>query len=199
MSTAPDPAVWPREDAADTRLLHVDPARGTLEDVRVQDLPGLLRAGDLLVVNDVGTLPASLFGTSRHGPVEVRLAGPPEASASPWLAVLFGAGSWRQRTEDRPAPPVLETGDTIVFEEGEHSMRRPLSAEVVSASDVSPRLVGLRFDPSSTRTCGVRSRSGISRRLTAPVPGRSRCRRRAGRYDCRSCATCGRRAWPWRA
>ena len=146
MSLTPGPASWPREDDAETRLLHVDPATGSFDDARMQDLPELLRAGDLLVVNDVGTLPASLIGTSRYGPIEVRLAGPPASPGGPWPAVLFGAGSWRERTEDRPAPPPLVAGDPIVFEEVPPSESRALSALVVSVSDVSPRLVGLRFD-----------------------------------------------------
>ena len=105
------------------------------------DLPALLRAGDLLVVNDAATLPASLAGRSRCGVVEVRLAGVPEggpASRGPWPAVLFGAGNWRARTEDRPPPPRLVRGDRVAF--------GGLLAEVVGVSGVSPRLVELVFD-----------------------------------------------------
>lgn len=139
MSTNLVPAVWPRAAAA-TRLLRVDPVAGTCVDAWVRDLPDLLRAGDLVVVNDVGTLPASLAGTSRRGPVEVRLAGVPEEASGPWPVVLFGTGSWRQRTEDRPAPPALRPGDRVVFGKG------ALAAEVVAMSAVSPRLVDVRFD-----------------------------------------------------
>ncbi len=140
MSGRLSPAAWPRAEAEGARLLHVDPAAGTIVDVFLRDLPKHLRAGDLLVVNDAGTIPASLVGTSRRGPVEVRLAGLPEEPGRPWPAVLFGAGSWRQRTEDRPAPPRLEPGQRVVFGEG------ALAAEVVGVSAVSPRLVDLRFD-----------------------------------------------------
>ncbi len=140
MSSAPRPAVWPRADPAAARLLHLDPMAGTLVDAWMRDLPTRLRAGDLLVVNDAGTLPASLAGTSRRGPVEVRLAGVPEDASGPWPAVLFGTGTWRQRTEDRPAPPVLPPGERIVFGKG------ALAAEVIATSDVSARLVELRFD-----------------------------------------------------
>jgi S-adenosylmethionine:tRNA ribosyltransferase-isomerase len=137
------PAVWPRATENATKLLHVDPSSGRLRDALVGDLPQLLRPGDLLVVNDVGTLPASLSGTTHRGPVEVRLAGPPEEEITPpsrWPAVLFGAGGWRQRTEDRPAPPLLRAGDRIEFGRGE------LSAWVVSVAKRSERLVDLRFD-----------------------------------------------------
>ncbi len=128
------PAVWPRDEA---RLLQVDPMARTVADRRLPDLPSLLRANDVLVVNDAATLPASLSGSTRRGPVEARLAGPGETDRD-WTAVLFGAGSWRQRTEDRPPPPELSPGEWIRFGD-------ELSAEVRGVSPVSPRLVDLRF------------------------------------------------------
>lgn len=132
------PAAWPRESRLETRLLHVDPARGSLADRRVRDLPAVLLPGDLLVVNDAATLPAMLQGRTRQGPVEVRLAGV-GASWREWTAVLFGPGNWRQRTEDRPAPPVLARGDRLEFEGA-------LTAVLEQVSPVSARLVTLRFD-----------------------------------------------------
>lgn len=132
------PAVWPRSAPGQARLLHVDPRRGSIADRRVHDLPQLLRAGDLVVVNDAATLPASLQGAAAAGRVEVRLAGMGEG-ASEWHALLFGAGSWRQRTEDRGLPPVLAPGDAIEFAAG-------LRAVVVRVAEVSPRCVVLRFD-----------------------------------------------------
>ncbi|HEY1417139.1 MAG TPA: S-adenosylmethionine:tRNA ribosyltransferase-isomerase, partial [Myxococcaceae bacterium] len=74
------------------RLLHVDPRRGTLTDTRIEALPELLRPGDLLVVNDAATLPASLGGTVRGEQIELRLAG--EEPDGTWRAVAFGAGDW---------------------------------------------------------------------------------------------------------
>ena len=47
-------------DAA--RLLVVRPGEAALEDRTMRDLPGLLRAGDALVVNDTKVIPASLHG-----------------------------------------------------------------------------------------------------------------------------------------
>jgi S-adenosylmethionine:tRNA ribosyltransferase-isomerase len=131
-------AVWPRQSGRVTRLLHLDPMRGTFMDRRFDELPRLFRPGDLVVVNDAATLPASLPALTARGAVEVRLAGL-GAGATEWSAVLFGAGSWRHRTEDRPAPPVLAAGDAVTFAGG-------LSAAVVHVSSVSPRLVALRFD-----------------------------------------------------
>src|SRR4029453_1822481 len=92
---------------------HLAPATGRISDKRVEHLPELLRAGDLLVVNDAATLPGSLQGRTEQGaPIELRLlAREPEGT---WTAVLFGAGDWRMRTEDRPAPPVLPVGSRLV-------------------------------------------------------------------------------------
>jgi S-adenosylmethionine:tRNA ribosyltransferase-isomerase len=132
------PAAWPRADRLDTRLLHVEPVRASVEGRRFADLPSLLAPGDLLVVNDAATLPASLQARTKGRSIEVRLASEGAAS-SEWTAVLFGAGDWRQRTEDRPPPPTVEPGDLVEFVAG-------LSAQVERVFDLSPRLVLLRFD-----------------------------------------------------
>jgi S-adenosylmethionine:tRNA ribosyltransferase-isomerase len=120
------------------RLLRVDPAAGTLTDATLDDLVSVLGRGDLLVLNDAATLPASLAGRTTAGEdVEVRLRGAPDADRCE--AVLLGAGDWRTRTEDRAAPPVLAPPARIVF-------AADLSAEVETVSELSPRCVGLRFD-----------------------------------------------------
>ena len=131
------PATAPRGDPRATRLLAIDPRRGRLIDGTIGDLRIHLRAGDLLVVNDAATLPASLRGRTASGlAVEVRLAG--ERADGLWDAVLFGAGDWRTRTEDRPAPPRLAAGDALLFD--------GLRATVVLVDPRSPRLVALDFD-----------------------------------------------------
>jgi S-adenosylmethionine:tRNA ribosyltransferase-isomerase len=122
---------------AQERLLLLDPRAGRFRDTSVAELPALLRPGDLLVVNDAATLPASLAAMAPGGArVEVRLLG--EAQAGRWRAVLFGEGDWHIRTEERPAPPVLRSGDTLQLE--------GLRATVLSVWYRSPRLVDLRFD-----------------------------------------------------
>ncbi len=146
------PAVRPRGDRGATRLLHLDPVRETIEDRLVGELPALLRAGDLLVLNDAATLPASLTGRSRLGPVEVRLAARAEGERH-WTAVLFGAGSWRQRTEDRPPPPPLAPGERLRLGAG-------LAAEITDVSPVSARLVGLRLEADGDRLWPALYRAG---------------------------------------
>jgi S-adenosylmethionine:tRNA ribosyltransferase-isomerase len=121
----------------DRRLLHLDPRSGALTDRHVRDLPRLVRPRDVVVVNDAATLPASFAGRTGDGEeLEVRLAGANEDGT--WSAVLLGRGDWRQRTEDRPAPPAVQAGTPIAFGPG-------LAARVTAVSALSPRLVTLAF------------------------------------------------------
>jgi S-adenosylmethionine:tRNA ribosyltransferase-isomerase len=130
-------AATTRADPETTRLLRVDPGAGTLSDGALRDLPRQLRHGDVLVVNDAATLPASLRGrTTRGEPVEARLAG--RAPDGTWRAVIFGAGDWRTRTEDRPDPPPLAIGDRLRFDD--------LGARVCAVDPGSRRLVALAFE-----------------------------------------------------
>jgi len=108
-------ATAPRHDRDDARLLAVDRDSGALRDLAIADLPRLLRAGDLLVVNDAATLPASLRARLADGaPLELRLTGGLDGPLA--RAVLFDAGDWRTPTERRRAPPRLAVGDALLFE-----------------------------------------------------------------------------------
>jgi S-adenosylmethionine:tRNA ribosyltransferase-isomerase len=79
---------------------------------RFAALPQLLAPGDLVVVNDAATLPASLPGTTADGSVlELRLSGPVEAGRL--SGVVLGPGDHRTRTEDRARPPRIERGDRL--------------------------------------------------------------------------------------
>ncbi|HET7202805.1 MAG TPA: tRNA preQ1(34) S-adenosylmethionine ribosyltransferase-isomerase QueA [Steroidobacteraceae bacterium] len=65
----------PAPERSASRLLHLDGRTGATVDRQFRDLPQLLRAGDLLVVNDTRVVPARLFGHKRDsgGRVEVML------------------------------------------------------------------------------------------------------------------------------
>jgi S-adenosylmethionine:tRNA ribosyltransferase-isomerase len=98
------------------RLVVVDPGGGALAPrlAPFAALPQLLRAGDLVVVNDAATLPASLAGRTADGSVfELRLSGPLDAGRL--FGVLFGPGDHRTRTEHRARPPRVQDGDRVTI------------------------------------------------------------------------------------
>lgn len=103
-------------DRHDVKLVVVDSAReDPAIDVRgFAELPSLLAPGDLVVLNDAATLPASFAGITGTGlPVEVRLI--PPVAGPRVAAVLFGAGDHTTPTEHRPPPPPLAAGDEIAL------------------------------------------------------------------------------------
>ena len=130
----------------DVRLLVMDPrvaARGGgpaagLRETRTRALPEFLAPGDLLVVNDAATLPASLRGQDAAGrPVEARLLA--ARAGGRFAAVLFGAGDWRVRTEDRPPPPELPVGAALRF--------GTLAARIAARDPTWSRIVELELEP----------------------------------------------------
>lgn len=121
------------------RLLVLDET-GRLAVAPRASLPARFRPGDLVVANDAATLPASLAGTHRESgrPVELRLAGRASLRGDDlsFVAVVFGEGDYRTRTEDRAPPPRLAAGDRLDL--------GPLVAEVERLLG-HPRLAALRF------------------------------------------------------
>jgi S-adenosylmethionine:tRNA ribosyltransferase-isomerase len=135
------PATKPVQRPADAKLLVID-ANGRISHWPRAKFAELLAPGDLVVANDAATLPASLTGVHvRSGKaIEVRLA--QRASLDPadvreFVAVVFGDGDHRVRTEDRAAPPPLQAGDMLQL--------GPLRA-VVRRAIGHPRLVALEFE-----------------------------------------------------
>ena len=123
------------------RLLVID-AAGRKRHVPRADLATMLRSGDLVIANDAATLPASLHGThiATSTAIEVRLAGWPTAILDDphhFHAIVFGAGDYRQRTEDRSPPPILHPGDRLAL--------GPLSVRVEALLG-HPRLAAIRFE-----------------------------------------------------
>ena len=116
------------------RMLVVDE-----ESAEPAEFKEVVRAGDLLVVNDAATLPASLpvmfFGAL---PGELRLTAAPERTEegkARFTAVLFGPGDHRTPTEHRLPPPPLLVGGLVRF--------CSVTLRVVAVSDLSHRLVTL--------------------------------------------------------
>jgi S-adenosylmethionine:tRNA ribosyltransferase-isomerase len=125
------------------RLLVID-ARGGLRHFPRERLVDTLRTGDLVVANDAATMPASLHGihVASGEPIEVRLAGwssvPTDIAG--FTAVVFGAGDFHMKTEDRPSPPAIAVHDALAL--------GPLSATVTQVLGHA-RLVALHFSGSS--------------------------------------------------
>ncbi len=85
----------------DSRLLYV---ANPLQDLHFTDLPGLLREGDLLVLNDTRVIPARLFGNkSTGGKIEVLLE----------RILDDGSALVQMRSSKSPAP-----GAELVFDDG---------------------------------------------------------------------------------
>ncbi|WP_298352183.1 tRNA preQ1(34) S-adenosylmethionine ribosyltransferase-isomerase QueA [Rhodoblastus sp.] len=99
-------ALRPAEPRDAARLLAVTP--DGLIDAHVRDLPGFLRQGDVLVVNDAKVIPAQLFGWRLRGEAVARI----EAT----LHKREGASHWRAFV--RPAKK-LKLGERIVFGEAD--------------------------------------------------------------------------------
>ncbi|HEY6339031.1 MAG TPA: tRNA preQ1(34) S-adenosylmethionine ribosyltransferase-isomerase QueA [Candidatus Sulfotelmatobacter sp.] len=140
----------PLGDRSASRLLQVDRCSGQLCDRGFRDFPGLLRTGDLLVLNNTKVFPARLLGrrgglraqaVSAHNPaardflrgqVEVLLTrqltvGPVDESPNEWECLV------------RPGRKI-QVGERIFF--GEHD---ELQAEVIARGSFGERT--LRFAP----------------------------------------------------
>jgi S-adenosylmethionine:tRNA ribosyltransferase-isomerase len=135
------PESRPLQRPPEARLLAIDAAR-QMRHLPRADFVAMLRCGDLAIANDAATLPASLHGThvATGAAIELRLAGWPSATLDDprrFHAIVFGAGDYRQRTEDRSPPPALQPGDRLAL--------GPLLARV-DALRGHPRLVTLSFE-----------------------------------------------------
>lgn len=128
-------ATGPRTDPSVEGLVVVDPRLGTVRTGPFDGLPALLGPGDLLVLNDAGTLPASLTGLSAAGPVELRLV--EDLGSDRWRVAVLGAGDWRTPTERRSEPPALTVGATV-------GVRPWLRARVLTVED--RRRLTVRFE-----------------------------------------------------
>jgi S-adenosylmethionine:tRNA ribosyltransferase-isomerase len=124
----------PPEERAGARMLALDRATGAYADRHFREFPEMLRAGDLLVLNDSRVIPARLFAhraglhTQEHhkatGRVQVLLA--EQLSEWEWKALV------------RPGRKVL-TGEHLVFGDDD------LCAEVIAHGEFGERT--LRFAP----------------------------------------------------
>jgi S-adenosylmethionine:tRNA ribosyltransferase-isomerase len=87
----------PRDSA---RLLLVEPGR-ELRDLQVRDLPGLLRAGDILVLNDTRVIPARLKGVRTREATSMRVEATLHKRLSPHVWTAFMRPGKRLAVGDR--------------------------------------------------------------------------------------------------
>jgi S-adenosylmethionine:tRNA ribosyltransferase-isomerase len=127
-----------------SRLLHVPPGTGPLEDRAFRDLPDLLREGDLLVLNDTRVRAARLRTTTEHG-------------GTVELLVLQALGDGRYSCLVRPGRR-LKPGRTISFQGG-------LTATVEGGTPGHPGARLVRFHSEDGDTDATIERLG-----TVPLP-----------------------------
>lgn len=138
------PAARPRPHGAHRLLVVGGADDGAL--LAADSVASAFRAGDLLVLNDAATVPASLPGDG----LELRLLA--TADERTWLAALLGAGDHRTRTEDRPPPPPCPVGTALRFD--------GLVATVVRVHPESYRLVDVVFDRAGAALWSALYRAG---------------------------------------
>ncbi len=126
----------PPPERSGARMLALDRESGAIRDTRFTELPSLLRAGDLLVVNNSRVLPARLFGKRAEAR---RQAGQEPARIEVLLTEERAPGEWTALVKPGRKVPV---GERLLFPFAGSPM---LEAEVVEHGAYGERL--LRFAP----------------------------------------------------
>lgn len=130
-------AQTPLPDRSSARMMVLDRSAGTIAHRVVSDLPGFLRSGDLIVVNDTRVIPARLMGkkAGTGGQAEILLL--EETSPGRWLAMHRASGKARKGTVlvfaggaiELVIDDVLEDGKVVVTVTGD----KPLAGFLESA------------------------------------------------------------------
>jgi S-adenosylmethionine:tRNA ribosyltransferase-isomerase len=124
----------PAADRAGSRMLALDRTSGTWADRLFRDFPSMLRAGDLLVLNDSRVIPARLFA-HRAG---LHTQGNHETTGRVQVLLAEQISEWEWKALVRPGRKVL-TGEVLDFGDG------ALRAEVIAHGEFGERT--LRFAP----------------------------------------------------
>ncbi len=142
----------PRKGGDSQRMQVIDGERNEVFETTVGELANSLHTGDLLVLNDAGTMPASIRAWTEAGAeFELRFTGPPEGAR--WTAIALGEGDWRTDTDLRAAPPELPVGARVGLPAG-------VWATVVAVDVDAPRLVTLAFGVANTAVLELLLRHG---------------------------------------
>ena len=143
-------AKQPLADRAAARMLHLDRSSVELRDASFREFPDLLRADDLLVVNNTRVLPARLYG-HRSGSRAQRIS-PSNPAAAEFLHGKVEVLLTRQLSTE---PNVWEAlvhpgrkmgiGERIYFGLEATEQSHELAAEIMTRGEFGER--HLRFDP----------------------------------------------------
>jgi len=130
----------PPEVRGTSRMMTLDRGTGAFADRRFAELPSLLRAGDLLVLNDSRVIPARLY--ARRGGVATQEKSPAPSGLVEVLLTekLGGENEWGALVKPAKKVPV---GETLEFAAA-GSEEAVLRAVVVGAGEFGERT--LRFD-----------------------------------------------------
>ena len=140
-------AQQPPAERGSSRMLAVDRQTGAWDDRSFRDLPQLLQAGDLLVLNNSRVLPSRLFAT-RAGLTRQANSPAPSGHVEVLLTERItnaegGNNDWR--TLVRPAKKV-QIGETLLFHE-RNSEDVALTAEVLATGCYGERTIRFAADP----------------------------------------------------
>lgn len=160
----------PAEPRDAARLMVVSRGTRALAHRRVRDLPALLRAGDLLVLNDTRVMAARLAGTRADTGGRVELLLLRERGDGAWEALarpLRAARPGRRFRLDAADGPL---GATVVGRAGEAAVvafERPIDPATVGSAPLPPYVRGFDGDPARYQTVYARE----ARSAAAPTAG----------------------------
>jgi S-adenosylmethionine:tRNA ribosyltransferase-isomerase len=130
----------PPEVRGSSRMMTLDRRSGAFADRRFAELPALLQAGDLLVLNDSRVIPARLYARRAGLATQEKSPAPSGLVEVLLTARLVGQNEWSALV--KPAKKV-QVGETLVFT-AQDSDEVLLRAAVVGAGEFGERT--LRFD-----------------------------------------------------
>jgi len=143
-------AQQPLADRSASRMLHFDRTSGEFTDRAFREFPQLLRASDLLVMNNTRVFPARLFGRRSGSHAQPVSANNP--AAREFLSGKVEVLLTRQSDDDfqiwealvRPGRKIT-VGERIFFGGAERETDHRLAAEIIARGEFGERT--LRFDP----------------------------------------------------
>ena len=144
-------AQQPADRRDESRMMVLHREEGRIEHRTFRDLPGYLRAGDLVVVNDTRVVPARIYGSKATGG-RVELLFLEETAPGEWDVLL------RARRRPRPGEP-MDFGQGLatvyLLQEGELGRAKVRIDSKLTAIELLERLGEMPLPPYIRRKTGV--------------------------------------------